>query len=132
MAQTQVIADDLELFEMANLGPAQTGIEGTIYISTQQAGHAPRVKYYAGRPGPGQPSMSVVISDQPEVAISDVPERVMRQMAPAVIGWVKLNHEKLNNFWFHGGTWMDDEVTAFKASLAKWPAPITPQTDPAP
>ena len=120
MAHAQVIADDIELFEMANLGPTVTGVEGTIYISTQQAGHAPRVKYHAGRPGPDQPSMSVTITDRPQIAASDLPDRVLRRMSPAVTGWVRLNHEKLSDFWFHGNTWMDDEVTTFKASLAKW------------
>jgi hypothetical protein len=37
--------DDLPLFKMANPEPHQTGIEGTIYISTKQGSHAPRIKY---------------------------------------------------------------------------------------
>lgn len=116
-------AGDIDLFEMANLEPAQTGIEGTIYISTMQAGHAPRVKYFAGRPGPGRPSMSVTIAPAPEVAENSLPARVRNRMEPIVRQWVMLNHDKLREFWFEGNTWYKSEVDAFIASLTKWTPP---------
>lgn len=115
----QVTVGDIELFEMANLESAQTGIEGTIHISTQQAGHGLRVKYFAGRPGSNQPSMSVTIAPVPQVVANNLPKRVANRMAPSVQAWVKVNHEKLRNFWFNGNTWYKSEVDAFIAELQK-------------
>jgi hypothetical protein len=40
-------ADDV--VEMANLTTAQTGVPGTIFISTAMGGHSPRVKYSCSR-----------------------------------------------------------------------------------
>jgi len=112
---------DLALFEMANLEPDQTGIEGTIYISTRQGPHAPRVNYFAGRPGENQPSMSVLIAADPEVVENSLPDRTARRMAPLVQAWVRLNHPKLRDFWFNGNTWYQREVEAFIAGLEKYP-----------
>jgi len=117
---TQVVSDDL--FEMANLRQNQTGIAGTIYISTQQASHGPRVKYYVNRPGAGVPYFSVSIEPTPAIVENSLPQNIVSRMSPQVIEWVKLNHDKLRNFWFKGTTWFDDEVTAFKDSLAKLPS----------
>lgn len=117
---TQVGVDDL--FEMANLRQNQTGIAGTIYISTQQASHGPRVKYYVGRPGKGEPYFSVSIAPIPEVVENSLPAKVVTRMSPDVIEWVRLNYDNLRRFWFQGTTWFDDEVTAFKASLTKLPS----------
>lgn len=107
---------------MANLDPSQTGIEGTIYISTQQAGHAPRVKYFAGRPGNRRPSMSVTISDKPAIVESSLSARVANRMGPIVQAWVAMNHRELREFWFKGNTWYQREVDAFIAGLKKYSA----------
>ena len=59
------LADELaaeELVETANLTTAQTGVSGTIFISTLMRGHGPRVKYFV-QPGRNQPSFSVLIAD---------------------------------------------------------------------
>ena len=56
-----LLADELaseELAEMANLTSAQTGVTGTIFISTAMGAHGPRVKYFV-QPGRTQPSFSV-------------------------------------------------------------------------
>lgn len=111
---------DLLLLEMANLEPDQTGIEGTIYISTRQGSHAPRVKYFAGRPGENQPSMSVLIGANPDVVENGLPDRIANRMAPLVQAWVRLNHAKLRDFWFNGNTWYQREVEAFVAGLEKY------------
>src|SRR6266568_5628592 len=84
------LADELRediLVEMANLTSAQTGVPGTIFISTAMGGHGPRVKYYL-QPGRTQPSFSVTISDNPIVAANSLPIRVVRQVSPQVIAWV--------------------------------------------
>jgi hypothetical protein len=52
------------LVEMANLTAAQTGVPGTIFISTAMGSHGPHVKYYL-QPGRTQPSFSVTIADGP-------------------------------------------------------------------
>lgn len=118
----KVVGGGRELFEMASLDPSQTGIEGTIYMSTQQAGHAPRVKYYAGRPGNNRPSMSVTIAAKPQIVENSLPARVATQMGPKVQAWVTMNHRKLRKFWFKGNTWYQREVDAFVAGLKKYSA----------
>ena len=50
------LTDD-DVVEMANLTTAQTGVPGTIFISTAMGGHGPRVKYFL-QPGRSQPSFS--------------------------------------------------------------------------
>src|SRR5258705_1651291 len=83
--------------EMANLTTAQTGVPGTIFISTAMGGHGPRVKYFL-QPGRSQPSFSVTISDAPAVVANSLPARVVRQMSPQVINWVSRNRGALLDF----------------------------------
>src|SRR6516162_11562025 len=84
----ELASDDV--VEMANLTTAQTGVTGTIFISTSMGGHGPRVKYFL-QPGRSQPSFSVTISDMPAIAANSLPVRIVRQMSPQVIAWVSLN-----------------------------------------
>ena len=72
-----------DVVEMANLTSAQTGVAGTIFISTAMGAHGPRVKYFL-RPGRTQPSFSVAIADAPAVVANSLPARIVRQMAPQV------------------------------------------------
>jgi hypothetical protein len=107
-----------ELVEMANLTTAQTGVPGTIFISTVMGGHGPRVKYFV-QPGRNQASFSVLIADPPRVVANSLPDRVLRQRATDVIQWVALNREALLDFWNNGDTWTDPQVTAFKQALRR-------------
>ncbi len=50
------LSDDI-VADMANLTAAQTGIDGTIFISTAMGAHGPRVKYFM-QPGRTEPSFS--------------------------------------------------------------------------
>src|SRR5262245_42861432 len=59
-----------DVVEMAKT-TAQTGISGTIFISTAMGGHGPRVKYLL-QPGRTQPSFSVSIADAPAVAANSL------------------------------------------------------------
>jgi hypothetical protein len=114
-----ILADELtadELVEMANLTAAQTGVPGTIFISTAMGSHGPRVKYYV-QPGRTQPSFSVTISDTPVVAANSLPIRVLRQMSPPVIQFVALNRTALLDFWNNGDTWSQPQVNAFIQTL---------------
>lgn len=113
------IVDD-EIYDMANLSEARTGIPGVVWISTRMARHGPRVKYFE-QPGLSQPSFSVSVAEEPEVVANSLPERVMRRMAPEVIEWVRLNRAALLAFWNEGDTWLDEQVSAFKEALVRLP-----------
>jgi hypothetical protein len=112
----ELIAD--ELVEMANLPAAQTGISGTIFISTAMGSHGPRVKYFV-QPGRTQPSFSITISDRPSVVANSLPARIMRQMSPQVVQWVAANKDALLDFWNNGDTWMQPQVNAFIQTLKR-------------
>jgi hypothetical protein len=116
-----LLADELsheEMVEMANLTSAQTGITGTIFISTAMGQHGPRVKYFI-QPGRSQPSFSVSIGDTPSVVANSLPGRTMRQMAPQVIDWVLRNKDGLLDFWHRGDTWSQPEVNDFIQRLQR-------------
>jgi hypothetical protein len=98
--------------DMANLTSAQTGVSGTIFISTAMGSHGPRVKYFV-QPGRTQPSFSVSIADPPTVVANGLPARVVRLMSPEVIGWVERNRDALLDFWHRGDTWAQPEVNDF-------------------
>jgi hypothetical protein len=107
-----------DVVEMANLTSAQTGVTGTIFISTAMGAHGPRVKYFV-QPGRTQPSFSVSIGDVPAVVANSLPARIVRQMAPRVIDWVLRNKEGLLDFWHHGDTWTQPEVNDFIQRLQR-------------
>ena len=98
--------------DMANLTSAQTGVAGTIFISTTMGSHGPRVKYFV-QPGRTQPSFSVSLADPPAVVANSLPARVVRQMSPQVIEWVVRNRDALLDFWHRGDTWTQPEVNDF-------------------
>jgi hypothetical protein len=102
--------------EMANLTSAQTGVAGTIFISTAMDAHGPRVKYFV-QPGRTQPSFSVSIADTPAVVANSLPARTVRQMSPQVIDWVARNKDGLLDFWHRGDTWTQPEVNDFIQKL---------------
>ncbi len=101
-----------DVVEMANLTTAQTGVPGTIFISTAMGGQGPRVKYFL-QPRRSQPSFSVAIADTPTVVANSLPVRVVRQLSPQVIDWVSRNKDVLLDFWYHGDTWTQPEVNDF-------------------
>jgi hypothetical protein len=103
---------------MANLASTQTGVAGTIFISTAMGAHGPRVKYFL-QPGRTQPSFSVSIADAPTVVANSLPVRVLRRMSPQVIEWVLRNKDALLDFWHHGDTWMQPEVNDFIQKLRR-------------
>jgi hypothetical protein len=110
----ELASDDV--VEMANLTSAQTGVQGTIFISTAMGAHGPRVKYFL-QPGRTQPSFSVSIADAPAVVANSLPTRTLRQRSPQVIEWVRLNKDALLDFWHHGDSWTQPEVNDFVQRL---------------
>jgi hypothetical protein len=116
-----LLADELsgeDMVEMANLTSAQTGVSGTIFISTAMGAHGPRVKYFV-QPGRTQPSFSVSIADAPAVVANSLPSRTVRQMSPQVIDWVLRNKDGLLDLWHHGDTWTQPEVNDFIQKLRR-------------
>src|SRR5437773_10696295 len=116
-----LLAEELageDVAEMANLTTAQTGVAGTIFISTAMGAHGPRVKYFL-RPGRTQASFSVAITDVPAVVANSLPTRIVRQRAPQVIDWVSRNKDALLDFWQHGDTWTQPEVNDFIQRLQR-------------
>ncbi|MGA8758849.1 MAG: hypothetical protein WB611_21565 [Stellaceae bacterium] len=116
-----LLAEELageDVIDMANLTTAQTGIAGTIFISTAMGAHSPRVKYFL-QPGRTQPSFSVSISDVPAVVANSLPARVVRQISPQVIRWVAHNKDVLLAFWDRGDTWTQPEVNDFIQKLQR-------------
>lgn len=114
-------ADDDEVFEMVNLPRSDTGVAGTIYVSSIQGGHGPRVKWYPQRPGRDAPCLTVTLEDPPRCVNHGLAAREVRQGEAAVREWIALNREALLRFWFEGTSWTVDEVYAFAKSLAKLP-----------
>jgi hypothetical protein len=112
--ETELLSEDV--VEMANLTSAQTGVPGTIFISTAMGAHGPRVKYFV-QPGRTQPSFSVSIGDAPAVVADSLPARTVRQMSPRVIDWVSRNKDALLDFWYQGDTWSQPEVNDFIQKL---------------
>ena len=104
--------------EIANLTSAQTGVPGTIFISTAMGAHGPRVKYFM-QPGRTQPSFSVSVADTPTVVANSLPARTVRQMSPQVIAWVSRNKDELLDFWHRGDTWTQPEVNDFIQRLRR-------------
>jgi hypothetical protein len=110
---------DEDLVEMANLPEEDTGIPGTIFVSTRMCRHEPRVKYFDGRAGEAQPSCSVTIADPPRVVANSLPDHVVRQRAPLVSAWVALNRDALLEFWNEGASWTRAEVSRFLDGLKR-------------
>jgi hypothetical protein len=111
------LAED-DVVETANLTTAQTGVPGTILISTSMGGHGPRVRYFL-QPGRSQPSFSVAVADNPSVVANSLPLRVVRKASPQVIDWVSRNKDALLDFWHHGDTWTRPDVNDFIQRLQR-------------
>src|SRR3954465_11655063 len=84
------MAEDV-IFEMANLPRSDTGVDGTIYISTMQASHAPRVKWYPERPGREVPCLTMTLEEPPRAINHGLPARQAQQGEAAVRAWIALN-----------------------------------------
>ena len=109
---------DEDIFDMANLVESQTGVPGTITITTAMGKHGPRVKYFLKR-GRHQPSFSVTVASTPRVVANSLDDRDLKRVGPSVIAWVALNHEALAAFWWDGAFWSFPEVQTFIAKLKK-------------
>ncbi|MES1198888.1 MAG: hypothetical protein ABUS48_02800 [Pseudomonadota bacterium] len=118
MDTTTTLGLDEELFEMANLEPEKTGVDGFVYVSTAFPRHGPRVKYFL-KLGKDQPSFSVSIAETPEVLVSSLTPSETDRHAPQVIEFVRRNREKLLDFWNNGTDWPSDRVHTFLNSFER-------------
>lgn len=109
---------DEDIFDMANLVEAQTGVPGIVTITTVMGQHGPRVKYFL-KPGRHQPSFSVAVAATPRVVANSLDDRDLKRMAPVVMAWVAANHEALAAFCWDGAEWTSPEVHAFVEGLKR-------------
>lgn len=110
--------DDEDIFDMANLVDAQTGIVGIVTITTVMGRQGPRVKYFL-KAGRHNPSFSVAVASDPRVVANSLDDRDLKKMAPSVMVWVALNHEALARFWWDGADWEAPDVQTFIERLKK-------------
>ena len=87
-----------ELYEMANLYPAETGLPMTVWVSPRgRARHDVRVKVNRSH------GNRMTITNTAIVAVRPLPRLVTGRLAPAdeqaVFQWVKLNEDALVAYW---------------------------------
>jgi hypothetical protein len=109
---------DFEVLDFANLPEESTGGPGVIHISTFVGDLGPRVLYFE-TPGRKQPRFSVSIEETPRILVATLPERVVGQMSPFVMEWVRRNRAALLDFWNDAAWWPDKDVRALVGRLQK-------------
>ena len=94
------VADDADdVFEMANLSPALTGLPMIVWISERgRARHDVRVKVSSVHGRRARPDRTASVSVPPTVEIVAGPEIDPRDLA-RVRQWVELNREALIAYW---------------------------------
>ena len=115
------IHEDLEAIEMANLREGDTGVPGTMYVSSAQGSHGPRTKWFPGRGGTDIPCLTITIADPPIVINHNLSERDSRRGSDPARRWTVLNAAALLTFWHVGSTWDRHELNAFLDGLQKLP-----------
>ena len=99
-----------DLFEMANLSPALTGLPMIVWISERgHARHDARVKVSLGHGRRARPDRTASVSVRPTVEIVAGPELDRRDMG-LVRQWIELNREAILAYW--NGDLLTDEVIA--------------------
>ena len=93
MSFKKPLPDDI-LHEMANLSQTDTGISGTICISTEE-GTGPRIKWFPESAGKGLPCLSISISDNPVIRNFNIPTHVENAASKKLLSWVSKNKSKL-------------------------------------
>jgi hypothetical protein len=104
--------------EMSNLPIDRTGLDyGTIYISSEECHHGPRIKFYRGKPGKDQLSASITISKNPEVIEDAI--KLKSSEVGKLFKFVIINKKKLLYMWYHGSEMMTDTWDRYKNALKK-------------
>jgi hypothetical protein len=110
-----------EMFDVVNLTAAESGVVGTLFVSTMQGAHGPRVKWFPERASRDGACLIVTLEDTPRVINQGLPAIEARRAERAVLSWVALNRTALLSFWNDGVTWTRTEVNAFFDGLQKLP-----------
>jgi hypothetical protein len=99
-----------DLFEIANLSPALTGLPMIVWISERgHARHDARVKVSLVHGRRARPDRTASVSVRPTVEIVAGPELDRRDMG-LVRRWIELNREAIIAYW--NGDLLTDEVIA--------------------
>jgi hypothetical protein len=97
----------------AHLSFEDTGIPGTIRISTSDPSVLPQIKWFKGSTI-HDADLIMSISDKPVVK-----SQIKNEPVAKISSWVSSNHEELLNFWNHGHYWTHHEVNMFVMRLKK-------------
>ena len=111
MRASRPVADETgDLFEMANLSPALTGLPMIVWISERgRARHDARVKVSVVHGRRARPDRTASVSVRPTVEIVAGRQLERRDME-LVRQWVELNREAIIAYW--NGDLLTDEVIA--------------------
>jgi hypothetical protein len=90
--------DDVDLFEMANLFPATTGLPMTVWVSPRgNARHDVRIKVNMTQ------GNQMSIANTALVSVRPAPRLIMGQLCPAdmqiVSDWIRLNETPIISYW---------------------------------
>ena len=111
MRASRLAADDADdLFEMANLSPAVTGLPMIVWISERgRARHDARVKVSLVHGRRVRPDRTATVSVRSTVEIVAGPDLDRRDME-LVRRWIEMNREAIIAYW--NGDLLTDEVIA--------------------
>jgi hypothetical protein len=91
-------ADDFDLYEMANLYPADTGLPMTIWVSARgHAQHDVRIKVNMAHGKRMTPSTLAVVGVRPTPSV--ISGYLSSSDQQAVFLWIRLNEAPLVNYW---------------------------------
>ena len=90
--------DEVDLFEMANLSPALTGLPMVVWVSERgRARHDFRIKVHMAN------GRQMSISNTATVAVGPTPRLITSQLSAvnmqAVSEWIRLNEAALVDYW---------------------------------
>ncbi len=118
-ATAAVAIDDDEMFDVVNLTREDTGVEGTISISTAQGQHGPRIKWFPDKPSRDGPCLILSLGGPRRAVVHGLGARQARRGEAASRGWVALNEPALLEFWNNGVLWSRAELERFLNLLVK-------------
>jgi hypothetical protein len=110
-----------EMVDVMNLLQDDTGVAGTIFVSTRLAAHGPRIKWWPGRPDREGPCLIVTLEDPPRAINAGLPPRVVRVGGADAVAWANLNRAALLEYWENGVLWPRAQHNAFFDRLARLP-----------
>ena len=112
-----------EFHDVVNLPEQETGVVGTISISTLVWCALPAVRWFPDRASDPLPHLIVSISEHPQIVNLGVPVDVTRRMTPPLIRWMVLNQEKLLTFWANSVSLTRQEIMAHVGGFQKLAKP---------